>query len=154
MFQQHHKRVYQQLNGNIESKEKPDTEESRRFWSNIWGTGKSHNKNAEWLKELRSKRNEIKQGNIQITTEVVTQQTRKVPNWKCPGSDGVQDYWLKIFPALHERIATQMDDMINNGMDILEWMTTGKTIFCQKDPGKGIAADNYWPISYLLSCGS
>ena len=65
--------MYQQLNGNIESKEKPDTEESRRFWSNIWGTGKSHNKNAEWLKELRSKRNEIKQGNIQITTEVVTQ---------------------------------------------------------------------------------
>ena len=68
-----------------ESSEKPDPEESRRFWSNIWGTEKSHNKNAEWLKELRAERNEIKQGNIQITTEMVTQQTRKVPNWKCPG---------------------------------------------------------------------
>ena len=28
--------------------------ESRRFWSIIWGTGKRHNKNAEWLKELTS----------------------------------------------------------------------------------------------------
>ena len=46
------KKSYQQLNGKTESSEKPDTEETRRFWSNIWGTGKkSHNKNAEWLKE-------------------------------------------------------------------------------------------------------
>ena len=40
-----------------------------------------------------------------------------------------------------------MDDMINNMMDIPKWMTTGKTIFCQKDPGKGKAMDYYPPIS-------
>ena len=73
-------------------------------------------------KKLKSERNEIKQGNIQITTELVTQQTRKVPSWKCPGPDGVQGYWLKKFPALHERIATQMSDIINNKMDIPKWM--------------------------------
>ena len=60
--------MYQQLNGKIESSKKPDTEKSTRFWSNIWGTGKSHNKNAEWLKELRSERNKMKRGNKQITT--------------------------------------------------------------------------------------
>ena len=60
----------------------------------------SHNKTVEWLKELRSEKNEIKQGNIQITTEMVTQQTRKVPYWKCPGPDGVQDYWLKKFSSI------------------------------------------------------
>ena len=57
LFQQDKKRVYQQPNGKIESSEKADTEESR-FWSNIWGTEKTHNKNAEWLKELRAERNE------------------------------------------------------------------------------------------------
>ena len=31
LFQQDQKRVYQQLNGKIESSEKPDTEESRNF---------------------------------------------------------------------------------------------------------------------------
>ena len=80
LFQQDQKRVYQKLNGKFESSEKPDTEETRTFWSNIWGTEKTPNKNAEWLKELRSERNEIKQGNIQITTKMITQQTRKIPN--------------------------------------------------------------------------
>ena len=72
--------MYQKLNGKTESREKADTEESKRFWSNLWGTEKSHNKNAEWLKELIAERNEIKQGNIQITPELIIQQTRKVPN--------------------------------------------------------------------------
>ena len=79
LFLQDKKRVYQQLNAKIESSEKPNTEESRRFWSNIWGTGKSHNKNAEWLKELRSEKNEIKQGNIQITTEWLLNRHRRFP---------------------------------------------------------------------------
>ena len=92
MFHQDQKRAYQQLNGKIESSEKPGTEESRRFWSNIWGTEKSHNKNDEWLKELRAEQNEIKQGNIKITTEMVTQQTTKVSSWKCPGPDRVPVY--------------------------------------------------------------
>ena len=78
---------------------------------------------------------------------MITQQKRKIPNWRCPGQDGVQDYWLKNLPVVHERIATQMDGMINNGMDIPKWMTTGKTIFCQKDLSKGNAVDNYRPIS-------
>ena len=56
---------------------------------------------------------------------------------------------LKNMPALHEITATQMDGMINNGMDIPKWMTTGKTILCQKDSGKGNAVDNYRPVSCL-----
>ena len=48
LFQQDQKRVYQKLNGKIESSKKHGTKESRRFWSKIWGTEKSHNKNAEW----------------------------------------------------------------------------------------------------------
>ena len=34
-------------------------------------------------------------------------------------------------------------------MDIPKWMTTKKTILCQKDPGKGNPVDNYRPISCL-----
>ena len=47
------------------------------------------------------------------------------------------------WPALHERIAIQMDDIVNNGMDISKLMTTGKTILFQKETGKGNAVDNY-----------
>ena len=42
-----------------------------------------------------------------------------------------------------------MDDMINNKMDIPNWMTTGKPILYQKDPGKGNEVDNYQPILCL-----
>ena len=80
---------------------------------------------------------------------MVTQQTRMLPTWKCSEPDGVQGYWLKNLPALNERIATQMDYMINNRMDIPKWMTTGKTILSQKEPGKENAVDNYRPISCL-----
>ena len=40
----------------------------------------------------KNERNEIKQGNIEITTEMVTQQIRKIPHWRCPGLHGVQGY--------------------------------------------------------------
>ena len=60
-----------------------------------------------------------------------------------------QGYWLKNFLALHERIERQMNDMIKSRMDIPKWMVTGKTILCQKDPGKGNAVDNYQPILCL-----
>ena len=42
-----------------------------------------------------------------------------------------------------------MDNIISNAEDIPKWMTLGKTVLCQKDPGKGNAVDNYRPISCL-----
>ena len=65
------KNEYQQLNAEIESSERPDTEESNRFWSNIWGTGKSCNKKSGWLKELRSEKNKIKQCKMQTTPQMI-----------------------------------------------------------------------------------
>ena len=43
-------------------------------------------------------------------------------------------------------MATQMDEIINYGMDIPKWMTTVKTILYQNDPGKGNVMDeaNDW----------
>ena len=55
MFVQNHKRFYQQMDGirNINI-EKPNAEESKQFWSNIWDNEKKHERNAEWLGELRA----------------------------------------------------------------------------------------------------
>ena len=46
----------------------------------------------------------------------------------------VQGYWLNIFSALHERMTTQISDIISNRKDIPKLMATGKeieTILCQ-----------------------
>ena len=61
----------------------------------------------------------------------------------------MQGNWLKIFPALHQRTGTQMDDMNNNGIDIPKQMKTRKRILRQKKPCKGNAVDSYWPFSCL-----
>ena len=89
------------------------------------------------------------QENITITTGMVAAKVKKIPNWKAPGPDGVQGFWLKNLTSLHERIAIQMNDMINNGDTIPAWSTNGRTVLCQKDPQKANAVDNFQPISCL-----
>ena len=150
LFQQDQKKVYQQLNGKTGNYEKPDAKDSKEFWSNLWDKEVKHNEKAEWLKELKQEGvYHEKQTDLMITTEMVLKQTKKIPNWKCPGPDGVQGYWLKHFTTLHSRIANQMNVMIVNGSEIPRWMTTSNTVLCQKDPNKGRAVDNYRPISCL-----
>ena len=150
MFQVDQKKVYQQLNGETKSSEKPDANESKEFWSNIWDREVKHNTQAEWLQELKEESvGGEKQDDLVMTTDMVTKQSKKMPNWKSPGPDGVQGYWIKNLTALHERIAVQMNDLLVNGKEVPKWLTTGRTILCQKDPSKGGAVDNYRPISCL-----
>ena len=105
--------------------------------------------NAVWLRELRAEKDNMKQTDIEILTEMITKQVKKIQHWKIPGPDGVQGYWLKILTALHECIAKQMDDIISNRENIPEWMALGKTVLYQKDSCKGNAVDNYRLISCL-----
>ena len=78
----------------------------------------------------------MKQNDININTEMIKEQVKKIPSWKSPGPDGVQGYWLKKSRALYERIAKPMDNIINNREDIIKWMTLGETVLCQEDPSK------------------
>ena len=105
--------------------------------------------NAVWLRELRAEKDNMKQTDIEILTEMITKQVKKIQHWKIPGPDGVQGYWLKILTALHECIAKQMDDIISNRENIPEWMALGKTVLYQKDSSKENAVDNYRLISCL-----
>ena len=93
---------------------RPDAEESQQFWRDIWGKEVLHNENEEWLKEQKQGTVEARQEDTVITAEMVTARSKKIPNWKAPGPDAVQDYWIKNLTALHERMADHMN----------EWQTT------------------------------
>ena len=84
---------------NINNK-KPDSEDSKQFWSDIWANEKEHERHAEWLRELRAEKHNIKQSDINIT-EMITKQIKKKKktNWKSSGPDGVQGHWLKKLTA-------------------------------------------------------
>ena len=52
-------------------------------------------------------------------------QSRKVPNWKAPGKDGVHEFWLERLTNLHERITEQQNKMLDGEAEVPEWMTYG-----------------------------
>ena len=87
MFVQNQERVYQQMDGvrNINN-EKPNAEESKQFWSNIWDNEKEHERNAEWLRELRAEKDNMKQSDINITTEMMKKTSQKDPKLEKPRS--------------------------------------------------------------------
>ena len=151
LFQSDQKKFYNELNGSKgRTCEVPDAGETRRFWSDIRSTEKQHNKNAEWLKNLKVDQHQ-KQQKVVIDHEKVTKQCRKISNWKAPGKDGVQGFWLKKLTNIHKRIAQQFNLVLEG--TVPEWMTYGRTVLCQKDPTKGTLVDNYRPITCLPLMG-
>ena len=58
--------------------EKPNAEQSKQFWSNIWDNEKEHERNAEWFRELRAEKGNMKQNDINITTELIKEQVKKI----------------------------------------------------------------------------
>ena len=48
------KEIFEELNRNgIRSNDLPNAEERTKFWIDIWGVRKEHNREAEWLKDLK-----------------------------------------------------------------------------------------------------
>ena len=97
----------------------------------------------------RERVNERPQERVTISVEKIRKQCRKIPNWKAPGRDSVQGYWIKNLSSLHKRVSSQMNRILMGEDDLPEWMTHGRTVLCQKDPRKGNTADNYRPITCL-----
>ena len=91
------KKVYNEFNGQTVSSNRdiPDAEECRTFWNRIWSVEKEHNKEADWLSDLKEEIVRVDQQNVAITEDKVKKQCRKMPNWKAPGHDGVQGFWIK-----------------------------------------------------------
>ena len=86
------RKVYQQTDGiRNTNNEKSNAEESKQFWSNMWDNEQEHERNAKWLRELRAEKDNMKQRDINITTEMIKDQVKKILNWKSPGPDGVHD---------------------------------------------------------------
>ena len=126
----------------------PDREESKNFWSNIWDNPVKHNANAEWLKGLERNLTGInQQSNFVINVEGINKQLKKTANWKAPGLDGLQGFWLKN-TSCRERLAIQLQDSIDNN-DTPAWFTKGRTVLIIKDKEKGSMASNFRPITCL-----
>ena len=150
MFEANQRRLYQIIDGiqwnNVQS---PEAAESIEFWSGIWSKPTSHNVDTEWLKKLEKDLKDIeKQDDILLDSDKVRVQLRKVPNWKSPGPDGLQGYWLKNFTSCVDRIAKHLQDCLHLH-SVQEWMTRGKTSLIMKDREKGPIVNDFRQITCL-----
>ena len=73
---------------------------------------------------------------------------RKMPNWKAPGPDNVQGYWLKNLTPLHDKLVVYLEECLDSGV-VPDWLTKGRAVLIQKDKAKGNIASNYQPITCL-----
>ena len=74
--------------GMQQSNERPNVEETKAFWSEIWGQEVNHNKEADWVKEFRKEgENCDKQERPKVTIEKVQKKLKSFPNWKTPSPD-------------------------------------------------------------------
>lgn len=84
---------------------------------------------------------------VSISQDDVSDAVKSAPNWKSPGSDGLQNYWLKSFRACHEVLARQFQEALD--MKVFpNFLTTGITHLipkseCTADPSQ------YRPITCL-----
>ena len=71
-----------------------------------------------------------------------------MPNWKSPGPDLVQGFWLKNFSSLHERVRLQLKECLDSEF-VPSWLPRGTTSLLQKDKSKDKVASSYRPITCL-----
>ena len=63
-------------------------------------------------KTLKVENNYQKQECLVITKEMVSKQSRKIPNRKAPGKDRVQG-WIKKLTKFHEKTAFELNKILN-----------------------------------------
>ena len=86
------------------------------------------------------------QEEVEITQEKIKKVLRKMLNWKAPGLNFVQGFWLKNFKSIQERLRRNLQIYLENG-NVLIWITKGRTILIQKNKEKGKETSNYRPIT-------
>ena len=85
---------------------------------------------------------------MDITTGSLKKILVRMQNWKPPGPDLVQGFWLKNFSSLHERVRLQLKECLDSGF-APSLLTIRRTSLLQKDKSKGNLASNYRPITCL-----
>ena len=72
----------------------------------------------------------------------------KMPNWKGPEMDGIQEFWFKRFTSQHQRLPEELNENIQ-ALSYTNWLVKSRTVLIQKNPAKGNAVGNCRPIACL-----
>ncbi|XP_030758039.1 uncharacterized protein LOC115883768 [Sitophilus oryzae] len=153
LFAENQKKFYKNINNDIEdvpeTAEKLDKQAFVDYWKSIWDTPKTADLNAPWLNKIVQHSSEIQEReNPEINLEDIKLALKKVHNWKAPGPDNIQNFWLKSFESIHQPLTKCFQQVLQNPEQIPKFLTIANTYLLFK---KGDPADprNYRPITCL-----
>jgi len=150
MFKENTKKCYRNLGmKNIEAREPPSMAETETYWKSLWGEEAQHYETAEWIRR-EQERKVRHMGWMPIQTTEITSYLSKAHNWKSPGNDQIQNYWLKAFPATRTHITKHFNAIIEELEKAPDWLTTGVTYLIPKS-GDSEEVRNYRPITCLMT---
>jgi hypothetical protein len=133
----------------IETREPRSKAETETYWKSLRGEEAQHNERAKWIRREEKRKISYMDWRPIQTTEIASY-TSKVHNWKSPGNDQIQNYWLKAFPATHRHIAKNFNAIIEEPEKAPEWLTTGISYLISKS-GDNKEVRNYRPIQCLTT---
>jgi len=111
----------------------PTLDDIQKYWGGLFGDKAEHNKQAEWLNDEREEMKKIEEAEwIDLTPETFTKTTKKLANWKAPGSDQVQNFWIKHLYVLHPKLTEFCNYCIKNPLKTPKWFTIGRTTLIHK----------------------
>ncbi|KAL1448298.1 hypothetical protein WDU94_008925 [Cyamophila willieti] len=111
----------------------PSSDSLFNFWSNIWGEQRNHNQNAEWIKQEEERMCDIPTMNeISITYNDIQKATKYLSNWKSPGMDNIQNYWIKYLTNCHNVLAKQFQECVQDPKKMPSFLTEGITYMIPK----------------------
>ena len=147
-FQTNQGRFFKNLEGKEERTKSPNAEDATAFWKGIWNTKVEHKWDVEWIDKVKEKMLSEKQNTMKITKDDVKRKLKSMPDWKRAGPDKIQGFWLKSFAAVHEVLAT----VLNEGIEVEDvpgWLVEGRTILVMKDSKNGTEVGKYKPVACL-----
>ena len=142
-------KYYKQLRGtDIRIEKFPDKEDIDNFWRPIFETESRYNNEAPWIAEYENTINIEEYEFPPISKDEITEAIKNFANWKSAGIDNLQNFWWSKFEAIHEKLTTSYNAMVDNPNSIPKWFTTERTTLIPKKAQTEIPS-NYRPITCL-----
>lgn len=151
LFRNNQKKFYRNLTNEkmLHNKNPPSNNTLYEFWEKLWGTEKSYNINAQWIKDEEQRMNLVPDMiQFKIDEHDIKNAVKYVHNWKSPGNEKIQNYWYKYFTSAHSIIAKQFQECIEDPTKMPLFFTEGSTYLLPKNVNIENPA-NYRPITCL-----
>ena len=150
LFTENPKKFYRTIcNDTIEISKLPNENQLADFWKSLYGDSTEHNRNAEWIEETKQELAESPpMHEIVISEETIKNKLRITSNFKSPGPDKIQNFWMKQLSSLHPYYAQSFRRLINNEEQAPVWLTEGTTHLLPKSENTD-QPNQYRPITCL-----